>query len=247
MRGLDYYTRTAFEVVSSIVGRSQSALAAGGRYDGLVKELGGESVPGTGFAIGVERTALALQAGNFETEGAADVAIAGIGEPASVVAMNLAHELRGRGLRVEVLPPDKKLKTALTIADRMGAAQAVLIGEDELQKGIVQVRDLKSSSQREIPQTEIASYLAAPSHRFGRGETERSLMSQGLSTAWPHLVEFLRGTTPTTRSAIASFAAPPPRMSVGWPDLFGSIRQRSNRKRSDERPSAETAVSWWSA
>jgi histidyl-tRNA synthetase len=237
VRGLDYYTRTAFEVVSSIVGRSQSALAAGGRYDGLVKELGGRPVPGTGFAIGIERTALALQARDFKT-GGPDVAIAGLDERAALAAMDLAHELRGRGLRIEVLPPDRSLKAALTIADRMGAAQAVLIGEEELQKGFVRVRDLKSSSQREIPRTEVASYLTPSSHRSERDETERSLMFQGLADAWPRLVEHLRATARPTRSTIASLAAPSPRIFIVSPINLGSIR-----KQPDERSSAGTAVS----
>jgi len=158
VRGLDYYTRTAFEVVSAAVG-SQSAVAAGGRYDGLVKELGGAAVAGTGFAIGVERTALAMQAGDFKA--GPDAALVGLGEQANLAAMIMAHELRGRGLRVEVLPPDRRLKAALTIASRMNATYAVIIGEDELARGTAQVRDLKNSTQREVARDAVVGELAA--------------------------------------------------------------------------------------
>jgi histidyl-tRNA synthetase len=162
VRGLDYYTRTAFEVVSAAVG-SQSAVAAGGRYDGLVKELGGAAVAGTGFAIGVERTALAMQAGDFKAGGGPDAALVGLGEEANLTAMIIAHELRARGLRVEVLPPDRRLKAALAIASRMNAAYAVIIGEDELARGTVQLRDLKNSSQREVARDAVGGELAAAS------------------------------------------------------------------------------------
>ena len=158
VRGLDYYTRTAFEVVSAAVG-SQSAVAAGGRYDGLVKELGGAAIAGTGFAIGVERTALAMQAGDFKA--GPDAALVGLGEQANLAAMIMAHELRGRGLRVEVLPPDRRLKAALTIASRMNATYAVIIGEDELARGTAQVRDLKNSTQREVACDAVVGELAA--------------------------------------------------------------------------------------
>jgi histidyl-tRNA synthetase len=164
VRGLDYYTRTAFEVVSAAVG-SQSAVAAGGRYDGLVKELGGAAVAGTGFAIGVERTALAMQAGNFKADGGPDAALVGLGEQANLAAMSIAHELRGRGLRVEVLPADRRLKAALTIASRMNAAYAVIIGEDELARRTVQLRDLKNSTQREVPRDAVVGELAAARQR----------------------------------------------------------------------------------
>jgi histidyl-tRNA synthetase len=162
VRGLDYYTRTAFEVVSAAVG-AQSAVAAGGRYDGLVKELGGASVPGTGFAIGIERTALALAADDFAADVRPQVALFGLGEEAGLEAMRLAHDLRGHGLRVELLPPDRRLRAALTIASRMGAGYAIIIGEDELARGVVQLRDLGASIQREIAKDKVAAELMAAS------------------------------------------------------------------------------------
>jgi histidyl-tRNA synthetase len=93
VRGLDYYTRTTFEVVSTAVG-SQSAVVAGGRYDGLVEALGGGAVPGTGFAIGLERLAIALDADKFKVKAPPDVAIIAMGDGATAAAMRLAKELR---------------------------------------------------------------------------------------------------------------------------------------------------------
>lgn len=158
VRGLDYYTRTAFEVVSASVG-AQSAIAAGGRYDGLVKELGGAAVPGTGFAIGIERTALALQASESKFDAHPRVALVGLGDQGNLAAMSLAHDLRERDLPVELLPTDRKLKAALTIASRMGAAFIVIIGENEIARGVVQLRDLRASTQREVAQGEVAEAI----------------------------------------------------------------------------------------
>jgi len=100
-----------------------------------------------------------MQAGDFKA--GPDAALVGLGEQANLAAMIIAHELRGRGLRVEVLPPDRKLKAALTIASRMNAAFAVIIGEDELARGTVQVRDLKNSTQREVARDAVVGELAA--------------------------------------------------------------------------------------
>ncbi len=158
VRGLDYYTRTTFEVLSAAVG-SQNAVAAGGRYDGLIEALGGAPVPGTGFAIGVDRMALALEASRFESEGAPDIAIIALGERAIRRATTLARELRASDFRVEVLPTERRLRALLAMADRMGAPYAVIIGENELAKGVVQLRDLRASVQREVAVAELAAAI----------------------------------------------------------------------------------------
>jgi histidyl-tRNA synthetase len=158
VRGLDYYTRTTFEAISKAVG-AQNAVVAGGRYDGLVEALGGAAVAGTGFAIGVERIAIALEADRFKREGAPDAAIIAMGEHATVSAMDLARELRTAKLRVEMLSPERRLKALLRRADKLGAHFALIIGENELAQGVVQVRDLKSSTQHSVPQGEIAGHL----------------------------------------------------------------------------------------
>jgi histidyl-tRNA synthetase len=163
VRGLDYYTRTAFEVLSGDVG-SQSAVVAGGRYDGLVEALGGAPVPGIGFAIGVDRLALALHTAGLVTHSGPDAALMALGERALAHVTALARQLRQGGLSVEVLSPERKLKALLTRASRIGARFAVIVGENELERGVVQIRDLVKSEQREIPEAELAGAIAA-----GRG------------------------------------------------------------------------------
>jgi histidyl-tRNA synthetase len=159
VRGLDYYTRTTFEVISADVG-SQSAVVAGGRYDGLVEALGGAPVPGTGFAIGVDRMALALEAAGLVPVENIDAAIIALGEDAAKKAVVVARRMRERGLRVEMLSPERKLKALLGRADRLGAHFAVIIGDNEIEKGVVVLRDLKGSVQREVPENDVAAAVA---------------------------------------------------------------------------------------
>jgi histidyl-tRNA synthetase len=159
VRGLDYYTRTTFEAISKAVG-AQSAVVAGGRYDGLVEALGGAAVAGTGFAIGVERIALALDSDRFKLDGAPDAAIIAMGERAAVSSIDLAKALREKGLRVEMLSPERGLKALLRRADKVGARYALIMGDNELDRGVVQVRDLKASTQREIASAAVAAEIA---------------------------------------------------------------------------------------
>lgn len=160
VRGLDYYMRTAFEVVSNAVG-SQSAVVAGGRYDGLVEALGGAAVPGIGFAIGVDRLALAVQAASGDLRPERAVALIGLGDAALRELMTVARELRARAVATELLSPARSLKALLKRADKIGARYAVIVGENELARGVAQLRDLAGSSQREIPLSELATALAA--------------------------------------------------------------------------------------
>jgi histidyl-tRNA synthetase len=163
VRGLDYYTRTTFEAVSKAVG-AQSAVVAGGRYDGLVGALGGAAVAGIGFAIGVERIALALEANRFMLDGAPDAAIIAMGDRATGVAIDLARTLRQKGLRVEMLSPERGLKALLRRADKVGARYALIVGENELARGVVQIRDLKASTQREIANDAVAAEISVPAN-----------------------------------------------------------------------------------
>jgi histidyl-tRNA synthetase len=149
VRGLDYYMRTTFEIVSRAVG-SQSAVVAGGRYDGLVEALGGATVAGIGFAIGVERLALAVAAKGQQIDHAPQVAMVPLGGTGAVAAMGLARRMRARNLRVELLSPDRGLKALMRRANKIGARFAVIIGENEVAQGKAQLRDLKESAQREV-------------------------------------------------------------------------------------------------
>ena len=158
VRGLDYYTRTAFEVMAGGLG-AQSTVVAGGRYDGLVEAMGGAAVAGIGFAIGVDRMALALQAAGLASAAAPDAAIIAIGPAATRHAMVVARNLRAANLNVEMFSPERKMKTLLARASKIGARFAVIIGDDELARGVVQLRDLRQSAQREISEAEAARVI----------------------------------------------------------------------------------------
>jgi len=156
VRGLDYYTRTVFEITTEELG-SQNAVAAGGRYDGLVEELGGPRTPAVGFAVGMERLILLHQMafpGGFGRE--IRVFIAHMGEEARKKAFQLASELRGRGVATETDYGQKSLKSQLKRADKSGAGLTFIIGEDELNRGVVKVRNMSASTEEEM---EIGSAL----------------------------------------------------------------------------------------
>jgi histidyl-tRNA synthetase len=163
VRGLDYYMRTTFEVTSSNLG-SQNAVVAGGRYDGLVEVLGGAQVPGIGFAIGVERLALALEATHVIRTALPRVALIALGDDAAVKATEIARELRAKALQVELLSTERSLKAQLRRADKIGANFAVIIGQDELARSAAQLRDLGASTQREVNLAELAAELS-PAHQ----------------------------------------------------------------------------------
>jgi len=148
VRGLDYYCRTAFEIVAEGLG-AQNAIGGGGRYDGLVASLGGPSVAGVGFALGVERMVLALRGPESAT--AFDLFIAPLGERAEARAFHLARELRREGLRLEIEPGRKSLKSHMRRADKLGAAFVLIVGDNELDRGAALLRDLRGQGQVEMP------------------------------------------------------------------------------------------------
>jgi histidyl-tRNA synthetase len=147
VRGLDYYCRTAFEVISSGLG-SQNALGGGGRYDGLVRDLGGPDVGGIGFALGVERLALVLAGAGESIDEAPEFVILPLGIAAEQCAMALAHRLRRGGARVDVEPGGRSLKSQMKHADKLGTRYAILLGEDELASGTITVRDMHAKKDR---------------------------------------------------------------------------------------------------
>ncbi len=159
VRGLDYYTRTAFEVMAGGLG-AQSTVVAGGRYDGLVETMGGAAVAGIGFAIGVDRIALALEAAGLTPTAAPDAAIIAMGPAAMRHAIVVARDLRAANLNVEMLSPERKMKALLARASKIDARFAVIIGDDELARGVVQLRDLKQSTQREVAVAEAARAIS---------------------------------------------------------------------------------------
>jgi histidyl-tRNA synthetase len=162
VRGLDYYTRTTFEVIAAGLG-SQSTVVAGGRYDGLIEALGGAPVPGIGFGSGLERVALALEAAGKLLIERTDAAIIALGEAASLKAVAVARTMRESGLSVEMFSPERKLKALLSRANKIGARFAVIIGENEIAKGVVVLRDLAASTQREVPEADISAAVQTAS------------------------------------------------------------------------------------
>lgn len=160
VRGLDYYTRTAFEVVAPGLG-AQNAVGGGGRYDGLVAALGGPDVPGFGFALGLDR--LAMVAALTVSRPGDTLAVLAIADAALATAVGMATRLRRGGWRVLVEPPGRSVKAMLRSADRMGARLAILVGEDELAGGRATVRDL--AGRRDYP---AAFGLDVTGDEFGR-------------------------------------------------------------------------------
>ena len=150
VRGLDYYTRTTFEVQTDKLG-AQNAVAGGGRYDGLVKQLGGPDHTGIGFAIGVERLIALLEEtfGKESGEGP-DIFLIGLGEAAENRVFHWASELRKAGLWVEMAYTSKGLKGQLKDADRVGAKKVLIVGETELASGKGLIRDMGTKAQSEI-------------------------------------------------------------------------------------------------
>lgn len=147
IRGLDYYMRTAFEIVSYDLG-SQNALGGGGRYDGLVKSLGGTDIPAFGFAGGVERLLLVLPQKDLKET--IDLFIAALGEKSQAFSFGFIHKLRKKGVRCDIDYDDHALKTQMKKADRLNAKYTLLMGEDEISKGIAILRNMITKEQKSI-------------------------------------------------------------------------------------------------
>ena len=161
VRGLDYYTRTTFELVHDGLG-SQSAIGGGGRYDGLLETLGGSDLPGIGFGLGVDRTCLAVQSEQVSVprlmnRGCYLIPLTGAGKD---VAVKLNVKIVNRGIVSEFALDDRSVKAAMKGADRSGAKFAVLIGEDEVLRGEATVKDLDSGEQVSVALDLVPDYLA---------------------------------------------------------------------------------------
>lgn len=161
VRGLDYYTRTAFEVTSGHLG-AQNAIAGGGRYDGLSEMLGGPPAKGFGFACGIERVLLALPGGTDSADDQRpDLYIAALGEKARTVMFALARRLRRSGLSVLYDYEEKKLKRLMSQANRVGARFTLLIGEEELAGGSFTLRDMRTGMQEKVSEEDLLPRLRA--------------------------------------------------------------------------------------
>ncbi len=157
VRGLDYYTRTTFEFTHSGLG-AQNALLGGGRYDGLSEAIGGPKAPGIGFAMGEDRLVLTLLAQEAATQTKVDAYIAPLGESMNPAALALARELRRAGLSVELGEGSFRLKKSFEAADKT-ARRIVILGEDELQSGILTVKAFSTGVQTKVARAELIQFL----------------------------------------------------------------------------------------
>lgn len=162
VRGLDYYTKTAFEIVTNTIG-AQGTVCGGGRYDGLVEQLGGPRTPGIGFGLGIERLMIVMEAaGAYMPENPApDVMIAFLGDRGRQHAQKLVHDLRKQGLQAMLDVAERNLKGQFKYADRIRANYTVVIGDDEIDSGELTLKDMRTSEQTKIRTEELASMLAA--------------------------------------------------------------------------------------
>ncbi len=156
VRGLDYYTRTVFEFRTASLG-AQNSLAAGGRYDRLVEELGGRSVPATGFSIGMERVMMAGP--QLPQEPDYGIYVMAIGDEARKPAFILAQDLRDKGIRADLDLMNRSPKAQMREADRMSFPLAAIIGKDEIEGGYLSLRDLKTGEQENITAGELESEI----------------------------------------------------------------------------------------
>jgi histidyl-tRNA synthetase len=149
VRGLDYYTRTVFEVQPRDVG-GQSTILGGGRYDGLIEELGGRTTPGIGFATGMERLTLNLQRGEIEVPEAPSpiYLVANVGAGARPAALKLAADLRRVGVGAILSSGSRALRGQMRQANALNIPYALILGDDELERGEVVVRDMRASTQQ---------------------------------------------------------------------------------------------------
>ena len=157
VRGLDYYTRTTFEFVAGGLG-SQNAVGGGGRYDGLAQSLGGEPLPGIGFALGVDRILLASEDMASASPGV-DVYVVAVGDGAATEAFRLVTDLRRVGLGADLDLAGRSMKGQMKQASSSGARWAAILGEKELASGTVTLKDLETSDQREVQRTEVVGVV----------------------------------------------------------------------------------------
>jgi len=159
VRGLDYYTGTTFEFVHELLG-AQSGIGGGGRYDGLMAELGGQSLSGIGFGLGVDRALLAAEAEGVINENSfvSDLFIIPLGDAAKEMAIKIASQLRGAGKSIEIAFGDRALKGAMKGADKSGARYVIVLGESEISSATVELKEMKTGTTSSV---KIASLISA--------------------------------------------------------------------------------------
>ena len=164
VRGLDYYTGTTFEFVHDLLG-AQSGIGGGGRYDGLMSELGGQELSGIGFGLGVDRCVLAADAEgiSFDQEFTSDLFIIPLGEESKTAALTIAQQLRGSGFRVEISFGDRALKGSMKAADKSGAAYVIVLGESEISSGTVELKEMSTGKTSSVTLASLQKHLQSVS------------------------------------------------------------------------------------
>ena len=166
VRGLDYYTGTTFEFVHELLG-AQSGIGGGGRYDGLMSELGGQELSGIGFGLGIDRCVLAADAEgiSFDQEFTSDLFIIPLGDESKTAALTIAQELRSSGLRVEISFGDRALKGSMKAADKSGAAYVIVLGDSEIASGTVELKEMSTGKISSVTLTSLQKYLQSVSSK----------------------------------------------------------------------------------
>ena len=160
VRGLDYYTKTAFEFVSTRIG-AQGTVCGGGRYDHLIEEVGGPDMPGVGFGLGKERLLMLMEQNGHQFGGttAPELFIAYIGKEAKLFSMGLLSKLRTSGIRAVVDANDRNLKGQMKYANKIGAAYTVVIGDDEVSSGMLTLKDMETGEQTSVATEDLMSHI----------------------------------------------------------------------------------------
>jgi histidyl-tRNA synthetase len=160
VRGLDYYTKTAFEFITTKIG-AQGTVCGGGRYDHLIEEVGGPQMPGVGFGLGKERLLLLMDAcgHDFGKAPAPQIFIAWIGDKARTYSLQLIHELRRAGIRAEADTRERNLKGQMKYANKLGAAYTVVIGDDEVDSGELTLKNMETSEQTKVRREDLVNAI----------------------------------------------------------------------------------------
>jgi len=166
VRGLDYYTGTTFEFVHELLG-AQSGIGGGGRYDGLMSELGGQELSGIGFGLGIDRCVLAADAEgiSFDQEFTSDLFIIPLGDESKTAALTIAQELRSSGLRVEISFGDRALKGSMKAADKSGAAYVIVLGDSEIASAAVELKEMSTGKTSSVTLTSLQKHLQSVSSK----------------------------------------------------------------------------------
>ena len=160
VRGLDYYTKTAFEFITTKIG-AQGTVCGGGRYDHLIEEVGGPDMPGVGFGLGKERLLLLMEAcgHDFGAAPSPQIFLAWIGDEAKLYALNLLHELREKGIRADMDTKERNLKGQMKYANKLGAEYTAVIGGDEVASGEITLKNMSTSEQTKVRREDLADAL----------------------------------------------------------------------------------------